>query len=87
MQAGSKRSDVRYSNRLMAPGEWLAGLRNKAVDALEAVEPVATQIVDQGFGVALTWSPTRRPLVPEILLSRASTTTLPAIGLPALGSL
>ena len=54
IQAGLKRSDVRYSNRLIAPPDWLAGLRNKAVDALPAVEPVATQIVDQGFGVALT---------------------------------
>jgi NitT/TauT family transport system substrate-binding protein len=52
-KAGLKRSDVVYSNRLPAPPDWIAGLKNKAVDVLPAAEPMATQIVVNDFGVRL----------------------------------
>jgi NitT/TauT family transport system substrate-binding protein len=51
---GLTRTDVKYSGRLGTPPDWLAALRNNAVDVLGAVEPVATQIVEQGYGVRLT---------------------------------
>lgn len=58
-------TDVKFSERLAAPPDWLAALHNKAVDALTAVEPIASEIVRQGYGVKLAssldvaaWSPT-----------------------------
>ncbi len=55
LKAGNMtRTDVKYSGRLGTPPDWLAAFRNKAVDALGAVEPIATQIVEQGFGMRLT---------------------------------
>lgn len=58
-------TDVKFSERLATPPDWLAALHNKAVDALTAVEPIASEIVRQGYGVKLAssldvaaWSPT-----------------------------
>jgi NitT/TauT family transport system substrate-binding protein len=52
-KAGLSPADVKLSTRLATPPDWLAALRNNAVDALSAVEPVATQLVKQGLGVRL----------------------------------
>src|SRR5262249_42254803 len=52
-KAGLSMSDVKFSARLGTPPDWLAALRNNAVDALAAVEPVAGQLVQQGLGVKL----------------------------------
>jgi len=68
-------TDVKFSQRLVAPPDWLAALRNKAVDALTAVEPIASEIVRQGYGVKLVspidvaaWSPTATMVAnPEFL--------------------
>lgn len=64
-KAGLGMNDVKFSTRLATPPDWLAALRNKAVDALTAVEPIASQIEKQGYGVKLvspqdvaSWSPT-----------------------------
>lgn len=58
-------NDVKFSARLATPPDWLAAMRNKAIDAVTAVEPIASQIEKQGYGVKLvspqdvaSWSPT-----------------------------
>ncbi len=48
-----KRSDVTYTKRLGTPPEWIAALRNHAVDALAAAEPVATVLEIDGLGKKL----------------------------------
>jgi NitT/TauT family transport system substrate-binding protein len=53
-KAGLTRADVKYSTRAVSPPDWIAGFRNNAFDAVSAVEPVVTQIVEQGYGVRLT---------------------------------
>jgi len=68
-------TDVKFSERLVAPPDWLAAFRNKAVDGLTAVEPIASEIVRQGYGVKLVspmdvaaWSPTATMVAnPEFL--------------------
>jgi NitT/TauT family transport system substrate-binding protein len=52
-KAGLTTADVKFSTRLATPPDWLAALRNNAVDALSAVEPIASQLVKQGLGVRL----------------------------------
>jgi NitT/TauT family transport system substrate-binding protein len=52
-QAGLTRANVVYSSRLASPPDWLAGLRNKSVDALAGIEPIVTQIVAQNVGIRL----------------------------------
>lgn len=52
-KAGLTTADVKMSTRLATPADWLAALHNNAVDALAAVEPIASQLVKQGIGVKL----------------------------------
>lgn len=42
--------DVTYSGKFRAPGDWLAAFRNKAADVISIVEPVATQLEQEGLG-------------------------------------
>ena len=63
-KAGLALTDVQFTRRLATPPDWIAAFRNKAVDALTAVEPIASQIVKQGYAVRLVspldvanWSP------------------------------
>jgi len=52
-KAGLTRADVKYSSKLTSPPDWIAALRNKAVDAIGTIEPFATIIEDQGLGKKL----------------------------------
>lgn len=52
-KAGLTRSDVTYTKKIGSPPEWIAALRNHAVDALAAADPVATVLESQGLGKKL----------------------------------
>ena len=52
-KAGLKRSDVVYTKKFGSPPEWVAALRNGAVDALAAADPVATLLETQELGMKL----------------------------------
>jgi NitT/TauT family transport system substrate-binding protein len=52
-KAGLKRSDVVYTKKIGTPPEWIAALRNRAVDALAAADPIATLLETQGLGKKL----------------------------------
>jgi NitT/TauT family transport system substrate-binding protein len=49
-KAGLTRADVKYSAKLATPPDWIAALRNKAVDAIGTLEPFATVIESEGLG-------------------------------------
>jgi NitT/TauT family transport system substrate-binding protein len=52
-KAGLSRADVVYTKKIGTPPEWIAALRNRAVDALAAAEPVATVLESEGLGKKL----------------------------------
>ena len=52
-KAGLKRSDVIYTEKIGSPPQWIAALRNHAVDALAAADPVATLLETEGLGKKL----------------------------------
>jgi NitT/TauT family transport system substrate-binding protein len=52
-KAGLKRSDVIYTEKIGSPPQWIAALRNHAVDALAAADPVATLLETEGLGMKL----------------------------------
>jgi NitT/TauT family transport system substrate-binding protein len=52
-KAGLTRADVVYTKKIGTPPEWIAALRNHAVDALAAAEPVATVLETEGLGKKL----------------------------------
>jgi NitT/TauT family transport system substrate-binding protein len=49
-RGGLTLADVKMSARVHSPLDWVAVLRNKALDAVAVVEPAATLIESQGFG-------------------------------------
>jgi NitT/TauT family transport system substrate-binding protein len=52
-KAGLTRADLVYTKKIGTPPEWIAALRNHAVDALAAAEPVATVLESLGLGKKL----------------------------------
>jgi NitT/TauT family transport system substrate-binding protein len=50
MKGGLTVKDVTYSGKFRSPGDWLAAFRNKAADVIGIVDPVATQLEQQGLG-------------------------------------
>jgi len=52
-KAGLSRQSVIYSKKLATPPDWIAALRNQAVDVLTVVEPIATLMQTQGLAVKL----------------------------------
>jgi NitT/TauT family transport system substrate-binding protein len=68
LKAGLTLADVTYSARLTTPPDWLIAFRNKTVEALTAVEPIATQIELQGLGVKLASAETVMPWFQEAFL-------------------
>lgn len=52
-KAGLTRADLVYTKKIGTPPEWIAALRNHAVDALAAAEPVATVLETEGLGKKL----------------------------------
>jgi NitT/TauT family transport system substrate-binding protein len=56
-RAGLTTADVKFSPRVHSPLDWVAVLRNKALDAVAVVEPAATLIQSQGLGHK--WVPSR----------------------------
>jgi NitT/TauT family transport system substrate-binding protein len=49
-RGGLTTADVKFSARVHSPLDWVAVLRNKALDAVAVVEPAATLIESQGLG-------------------------------------
>ncbi len=49
-RGGLTTADVKFSPRVHSPLDWVAVLRNKALDAVAVVEPAATLIESQGLG-------------------------------------
>jgi NitT/TauT family transport system substrate-binding protein len=52
-KAGLTRADVKYSQRLRDPSDWIAAMRNKAVDAIGTIEPFASILQDKGYAVKI----------------------------------
>jgi NitT/TauT family transport system substrate-binding protein len=82
-KAGLNPADVKLSTRLATPADWLAALRNNAVDVLAAVEPVASLLVKQGLGVrlvspqeVLSWYPSSYYVASSDYIAKNRSTTV-----------